>query len=164
MADLPIVGVLGLPFVEPPLVQTVLELVEGDLDVVARDREFSLDAVPHFLDELLQMAVQPFGVHGIARVLHDLQPVAGHDRVAHLTDRGFDDETVELRNQGRRLRAEVAPDHPAELGHGVAADVDLVLERTAFGFVRLVETCAGAVELPAVIRAANAVSIRNAVV
>ena len=162
MPDLPVVGVFGRAFEQAALVDAVFEFFERDLEMLARDLILEPDA-GFLFDELLQLAVQPFGVHGIERVLHDLQPVAGHLGVADMANRTLGHEAVPARQQRRRLRTEVGEDHAAERFDRIAAGRHLVFERTAVGLVRLIDARARAVELPAVIRAADAVRLRDAV-
>ena len=53
-------------------------------------------------NEFREVAVRPFGVDRVDRVLHDLQPVARHDRFADEPNRAVDDEAVDRGNLGRR--------------------------------------------------------------
>src|SRR6185503_2683140 len=77
-------------------------------------------------------------------------------------------QQVEPRQQRRRLRAHVRPHYAAKLLHLVRIDTDLVLEAgtaALFGdvVIRLLQARAGGVEQPAVVGAAQAVVVRDAV-
>ena len=86
VADLPVVAILRLAGQQPVLGDAVLELAERDLLVVRADRDLLALALL-LLDELVGVAVQPFGVDRVERVLHDLEPVARHERAAEHADR-----------------------------------------------------------------------------
>ena len=162
VAVLPVGALLALAFEEAALDDAPRELVERDLLVTPRDGD--LDGVPRFLtQELVELAVQPLGVHRVDRILHRLNPVAVEDGAPAVADRALLDEAVIERDQRGRERPEVRPEQAAEFLHRVARRRDLVLEVGAFGFVGLLEAAAGAVELPAVIGAADAVFGRDAV-
>jgi hypothetical protein len=73
------------------------------------------------------------------------------------------DEAVVPRNLGRRRGTEIRPEQSAQFLHRIGLRRILVFERAAVGFVGLFDARAGGVELPTVIRAAYAVSLRDAV-
>jgi len=60
-------------------------------------------------DELEEVAVQPFRVYGVERILHDLQPIARDDRAAENPDRALGDESVELAVRAAPAAAEIPP-------------------------------------------------------
>src|SRR5262249_57691998 len=68
-------------------------------------------------------------------------------------------QRVDLERRERRrdlAGTHVDPDHAVDVAAGVRPRADLVLERALLGLVRHVDAAAGDVELPAVIRAAEA--------
>src|SRR6185312_17322995 len=152
--------VLALPLFEPPLYDAVRNLVEGDLEMAPRERVLHAGLL---LDELLEMAVEPFAVNRIDGVFHDLQPVARDDGAAHHPDGGIGDVTVEPGDERRGQRAHIREEQAAELRDGITAGLDLVLERAALGFVGLVDALTGPVVHPTVIRAADPRFGRNAI-
>ena len=85
MADLPVVAILRVAGQQPVLGDAVVEFAERDLLVVRADRDLVALALL-LLDELVGVAVQPFGVDRVERVLHDLQPVARDERAAQHAD------------------------------------------------------------------------------
>ena len=163
MADLPVVAVLRLAGQQPVLGDAVIEFAERDLLVVRADRDLVALALL-LLDELIGVAVQPFGVDRVERVFHDLEPVAGHDRAAEHADRAFGDEAVEARQQRLGFGGtEIGPDHAAQFLDGIGGRADLVAERAFLRLVRLREAFAVPGKLPAVIGAADAVLGRDAI-
>ncbi len=164
MPDAPVVGVFAGTFGEATLVHAVLELGKVDLEVLARNRVAILRAAL-LLDELLQMAVQPLAVNRIDGVLHALQPIASRSAPSgDHPDYTLADESVPTRQQRRRLSwTHVGEEHPAEFLDRIGRCGDLVLEIRTVGFVGLLEAAPGAVELPAVIRAADPIFGRDPV-
>src|SRR5580698_9154542 len=138
----------------------VFEFAEGDLLVLGADRD--LDAFV-LLDELVMVTVQPFGVDGIERIFHDLQPVHWNHCPAEHLDGSFRDETVIMRKQRARFRPEISEEKAAEFLDRIALGSDFVAECRFVGFVRLVQALPIAAKLPAVVRAADAVLGRDAV-
>ena len=126
MADLPVVAVLRMAGQQAVLGDAVLEFAERDLLVPRADRDLVALALL-LLDELVGVAVQPFGVDRIERVLHDLQPVARHERAAEHADGAFGDEAVDARQQRLALgRAQIGPEHAAHLLDRIGRRRDLV--------------------------------------
>ncbi len=91
--------------------------------------------------ELVGMAVQPFSVNRVERVLHDLEPVARNDRAAQHADRAFGYETVKARQQRLRFGgAEVGPEYATHFLDRVGRRRHLVAELALLRLVRLFET------------------------
>src|SRR5579884_4275003 len=159
--DLPIIVLFASADEDAALDDPVLELVPPDLQVVPRDRD--LYAV-FLADELIEFPVEPLGMDRIDRVLHDLQPVAVDDRAPQDPYRPFVDQTIESRNERRRLRTEISPQQTAELADGIGRRRDFLFERAPRGFVRLFDASSRSVEHPAVIRAADPFRRRDPIV
>ena len=58
----------------------VFKFFEINFEVARADGHFHTFL---FFEKLIMMTVQPFSVHGVERVLHDLQPVDGQNNAAH---------------------------------------------------------------------------------
>ena len=77
--------VLGHPLEDAALDDAVLELVEGDLDVLTGEH-LGLRFATQTTDEAHVVPVQPLDVVRIHGVLHDLEPVHRQRRVPDVTE------------------------------------------------------------------------------
>src|SRR6476661_8768261 len=103
------------------------------------------------------VAVQPIEMRGIDGILHRLEPVAMINfMLLHSAYAVFPGEHIPARQQRPRLGAHISPDQSPQALGWIRRVFDLVLEAAFGGFRRLLQTFSGAVELPAVIRTANA--------
>lgn len=160
MANAPVVAILRMSLQQAVLRDAELELAEIDLHMVGADRD--LDAFL-LLEELVVVPVQPLGVDRIERVLHHLKPVHRQLRATQHADRAAGDETVETRQQRRGLGAQVGEHEATQLLHRIGIDGHLVAERAVVDLVRLLDALASHVELPAVVRATDALGRGDAV-
>ena len=117
-----------------------------------------------------EVRVQPLHVHRVDRVLHDLDPVARNLNVLDVADHVVHHEEVPARQQRRRLRPEVGKDQAAQLLDSVRGQPDRVLEphsgealRVANLFERLLDATARRVVHPAVVGAADALLLGDAI-
>ena len=124
---------------------------------------------PHRLVVLLPhapVAVQPLQVHRVQRVLLALQPVAGQRRERDLAPDVVPRERLPHREERCGLRAHVREHHAPEHLDRVGRDLHLLLEapvRVDGLLERLLDALAGLVHHPAVVHAAEAVLLRDAV-
>ena len=109
------------------------------------------------------VAVQPFGVDRVERILHHLQPVDRQQRAPEHADRAFGDEAVKARQQRTRLGPQVGEQQAAEFLDRVGVGLHLVAKGAVVGLVGLVQALALRAEFPAVVRAADAVLGRYSV-
>ena len=166
---LPVVVLLGLVADEAALDDAVVGDFEADLAVVGAARSDAgvpsvalfggLLAVHH---PAAPVAVQPLEVQRVERVFVALQPVAGEHYGLRAADAG-PDEDVDAGEERRGRGAHIGEDDAAELLRLVRLDANLVLELGAFGLGRLVDALALLVEDPAVVGAADAVGLGDAV-
>src|SRR5579871_900513 len=109
--------------------------------------------------------MQPFDMHWVKGVLHDLQPVTGHHSLANVTNHVIPHKKVVIRQERRRIRAEVRKDQACFLLHGVCLDRNPILERAirVSGLLEwLLETASILIEEPPMICAAQALAFGDA--
>ena len=106
-------------------------------------------------------------MHRVDRVLLALEPVARHFRKHDLDEAVLPGERLPVRHQRRRKRAEIGPDQPGSSLHRIGLDVDVANFMLASGCAdvleRLRQAVAALVEPPAVIVAAQAALLDDAV-
>jgi hypothetical protein len=160
----PIVDVRRFSLQQPPLHDAVVEPIELDLHMPRRHHG---GRAAELLELIIAVGrVQILEMHRVGRVVHALEPVAGQqvdlddlvEIIAH--------QNVPARDQRDRLRTEIGENQPAQLRDRIGLDGDLVLvavlgERAILE--RLLQAAALGVEKPAVIGAAQALLVRNAV-
>src|ERR1022692_3015105 len=161
VADLPVVVFVAVALQHPPLDDPVLEFVECHLDVLLLERFRRLEAAG-LAEEVEIVPVQPFHVMRVDGVLHDLQPVARQRAVADVAD-AVEHVDIEPRQLGRRVGADVHPDHPAERQGLARLRPDPVAEIGVLALGWLFQALAVESEPPAVIAAADAVGVHHAV-
>ena len=155
VAHLPVLVVFRPALEHAALDDPVAKGVEADLLVLAGEDDRPRLAhpaaqEPHVVPvEVLHMV----RVHG---VLHDLQPVAGQEGVADIAEGPGPDEQVVAGQERSRVGAQVGPDEPAQLLGPVGDGPHLAREHRLAGLGRHLEARALAVELPAVVGAADA--------
>ena len=152
VTDAPVVVLTCAALEHAPLHDAVLEHVEADLNVTTRvplrDRLTPASA------GLRQVTtVQPFEVHGVHAVLHDLQPVAGHDSASDVAQHAGPDEQIVGRERRRRRRPQIREHEPTKLPDRIgrrrgACDQPLGRAQGARGYAP-----ARGVEAPAVVGA-----------
>ena len=64
--------------------------------------------------------MQPFRMHGVERVLHELEPIAGHDRFADEPNRAVDDKRRQARKKRRGRRPALDPTDRRRLAARIA--------------------------------------------
>ena len=116
-----------------------------------------------FQHVLEQVAVQINAMGRVAGVFVALEPVAGQVHNADLPDGVGHYEQIPRGQQRGRGRPQVGPDQPAHFLRRVALDADTVAESIAGRFQGLIDAAAGGVEHPAVVAAAEAAGIGDAV-
>ena len=165
----PVVVLLGLVADEAALDDAVVGDFEADLAVVgAAGSDAGVPCVALFGGLLAvhhpaaPVAVEPLEVEGVEGVFVALEPVAGEHYGLGSADAG-PDEDVDAGEERRGSWAHIGEDDAAELLRLVRLDADLVLELGAFGLGGLVDALALLVEDPAVVGAAYAVGLGDAV-
>ena len=165
----PVVVLFRLVADEAALDDAVVRDLEPDLPVVGAARaDARVPEVAQFgglvavHDPAAPVAVEPLEVERVERVLVALEPVArNHDGLRAADARP--DEDVDAGEQGRGVGAHVGEDGAAQLLCLVRLDAHLLLELGALRLRRLVDALAGLVEYPAVVGAADAVLLGDAV-
>ncbi len=156
---------LGLVVGDTPFDHAVVEHVEADLLVRLRLAQF-VGAAELALDVVAHVLVEPLHMHAVERVLHDLQPIARHDGEADLAHHAVVHEQVPGRQNGHRIRTQIAEEQSAHLCHLVGRGLDLVLVaalRVLGVLVGLLDAVAGVIERPAMIGATQTAFGRDAV-
>ena len=164
MPHLPVFIVFGLALEHPRLDDAMLELSEVDL-LMAHRISLEFSAPEPFLHVIKKMLMQPFDVHRVEGVLHDLQPIAGDHRRADIAQHAVAHEQFPARQQRRGLWAEVSENQPAKFFYRICRHVDAIFKRAVgvFGLlIGLLETFSVSVIQPAMVRTAQAVFFGNA--
>ena len=159
----PVLAVLGEAELEPALDDAVLEGVERDLHGLGLALRRGGDAIP---DVVAEVEVQPLRVDGVDGVLLALEPVARQVGDGDVADGVVVGQLLPAGEQRRGLRAHVREDESAELLHGVARDLHLLLEapvRVHRLLEGLLDALAGLVHHPSVVHAAQAMLFGDAV-
>src|SRR5215475_6912908 len=113
--------------------------------------------------EMRGVPMQPKQMRGVHGIFHRLQPVTIDGRF--LDDPAstvFPNKHIPTRQQRPRLRAEVSENQSAEWLYRIGDVFDPFFERAARWFCRLLQTLAGAVKFPTVIRTPNSLLIDSA--
>ena len=163
MADAPVGVLLRLVALHPPLDDAVLEDVEADAAMVRDGPKLLPGRALALVGVVGEVAVEPLGVGGVKGVLHTLEPVAGQLDEVDLPVGGLVHQPLPAGEQRRRLRAHVREDEAAQGLHAIGVCPDTILEG-AIGRLRGgLQAAAGLFEEPAVVGAAQAVLLRDAV-
>src|SRR5262249_18693965 len=135
MSHLPVFVFFSLPFEHACLDDPVFEFPEVDF-FVAHWVSLDFIAPEPFLDVIEKMLMQPFHVHRVERVLHDLQPIAGDNRRTDVAQYAVAHEQIPAWHQRSRLRSQVSKYQPAQLFDWIGWHANAVFERTV-GIFRL---------------------------
>src|SRR5579862_9801180 len=111
-----------------------------------------------------RVAVEPGEVADIDDVLDVVQPIRIDVTDLDALGAVLHAQHVVERQQWRRGGAEIAEDEPAEFLDGIARESDLILEAAALGLGRLLKALAIPRVEPAMIRAANRITLDAAVI
>ena len=164
MADCPIVGGLGLALEQTALVEAVFEGIESDLHM---PRRIHCRRTARFLFLIIaELRVQEFEMHGIGRVVHALYPIARQRIDLDRAIKIIAHQQVPARQERHRRRTHIGPDEAAERLARIGLDLDLLFV-AQLGMREILERHLDAialqVERPAVIGAAQAAILGNAV-
>jgi hypothetical protein len=157
--DGPIAAVLGLAFAHAPIDETVLELLELELEML-RPRVFvgAAQAVAH-------VVVHPLEMHWVAGVLLALEPVARHVREHDFAKAIVPNERLPYRQFGHWLPPHICPKQAGKFAYRIGVDAAVVFHWPRVGrvLVGLLDAGTGLVHQPAVIAAADAGALDPAV-
>ena len=164
MPHLPVFVVFRFTLQHPIFDDTVLEHSEVDL-LMAYRIALEVRVAQPFLNVIVKMLMEPFNMHRVERVLHDLKPVARNHRCSDVAQDAVADKEIPARQERHGFRAQVSKDQPSQLLNRVSGHTDTLFEvavRILGLLVRLLETLSVPVIQPAVVSAAQALLLGNA--